>query len=196
MAVVRFNRPATAAAEMPADPNLPLSVTRPEVLADGTDREFRRLIHRMLIGQARLDAIRESIAARIGVSGTQYTMLMSVLHLQGTAGVSIGALADYLEVTGPHVTGIVGKLVKGGFVRKAANPKDGRGVLVRLTPAGRRKLLNAFEFIAAVNNRLFEGVGREEFRAVGNFHAKFMRNAQTTLDWIARQPGGSPADVI
>jgi DNA-binding MarR family transcriptional regulator len=196
MAVVRFNRPATAAAEMPADPNLPLSVTRPEVLADGTDREFRRLIHRMLIGQARLDAIRESIAARIGVSGTQYTMLMSVLHLQGTAGVSIGALADYLEVTGPHVTGIVGKLVKGGFVRKAANPKDGRGVLVRLTPAGRKKLLNAFEFIAAVNDRLFEGVGREEFRAVGNFHAKFMRNAQTTLDWIARQPGGSPADVI
>jgi DNA-binding MarR family transcriptional regulator len=196
MAVVRFNRPATAAAEMPADPNLPLSVTRPEVLADGTDREFRRLIHRMLIGQARLDAIRESIAARIGVSGTQYTMLMSVLHLQGTAGVSIGALADYLEVTGPHVTGIVGKLVKGGFVRKAANPKDGRGVLVRLTPAGRKKLLNAFEFIAAVNDRLFEGVGREEFRAVGNFHAKFMRNAQTTLDWVARQPGGSPADVI
>ena len=196
MAVVRFNRPATAAAEMPADPNLPLSVTRPEVLADGTDREFRRLIHRMLIGQARLDAIRESIAARIGVSGTQYTMLMSVLHLQGTAGVSIGALADYLEVTGPHVTGIVGKLVKGGFVRKAANPKDGRGVLVRLTPAGRKKLLNAFEFIAAVNDRLFEGVGREEFRAVGNFHAKFMRNAQTTLDWIGRQPGGSPADVI
>jgi DNA-binding MarR family transcriptional regulator len=187
MAVVRFNRPATAAAEMPADPNLPLSVTRPEVLADGTDREFRRLIHRMLIGQARLDAIRESIAARIGVSGTQYTMLMSVLHLQGTAGVSIGALADYLEVTGPHVTGIVGKLVKGGFVRKAANPKDGRGVLVRLTPAGRKKLLNAFEFIAAVNDRLFEGVGREEFRAVGNFHAKFMRNAQTTLDWTARQ---------
>ncbi len=190
MAVVRFKRPATAAAEMRADPSLPLSVTRPEVLTDGSDREFRRLIHRMLIGQARLDAIRESIAARIGVSGTQYTMLMSVLHLQGAAGVSISALADYLEVTGPHVTGIIGKLVAGGFVRKAANPKDGRGVLVKLTPTGRKKLLQAFEFIAAVNDRLFDGVGREEYRAVGNFHARFMRNTQTTLDWIGRQPGG------
>src|ERR1051325_4042178 len=197
MAVVRFKRSAPAVKSEPAEASAaPLSITRPEILLDGSDREFRRLIHRMLIGSARLAAVRESIAARIGVSGTQYTMLMSVLHLQGTAGVSIGALADYLEVTGPHVTGIVGKLVKGGFVRKAANPKDGRGVLVRLTPAGRKKLLNAFEFIAAVNDRLFEGVGREEFRAVGNFHAKFMRNAQTTLDWIARQPGGSPADVI
>src|ERR1043165_9239614 len=150
MAVVRFNRPATAAAEMPADPNLPLSVTRPEILPAGTDREFRRLIHRMLIGQGRLDAIRESIAERVGVSGTQYHMLMSVLHLQGASGVSIGALADYLEVTGPHVTGIIGKLVAKGFVRKAQNPNDGRGVLVKLTPTGRKKLLQAFEFIAAV----------------------------------------------
>ncbi len=169
--------------------SLPLSVTRPEILLDGSDREFRRLIHRMLIGQARLDAIRESIAARIGVNGTQYTMLMSVLHLQGTAGVSITALADYLEVTGPHVTGVIGKLAASGFVRKAQNPKDGRGVLVKLSPAGRKKLLQAFEFIAAVNDRLFEGVGREEYRAVANFNAKFIRNTQATLDWIGRQPG-------
>ena len=189
MAVVRLKRPIPADAN-PADENLPLSVTRPEILLDGSDREFRRLIHRMLIGQARLDAIRESIAARIGVNGTQYTMLMSVLHLQGTAGVSIGALADYLEVTGPHVTGVIGKLAASGFVRKAANPKDGRGVLVKLTPAGRKKLLQAFAFIAAVNDRLFEGVGREEYRAVASFNAKFIRNTQATLDWIGRQSGG------
>ena len=196
MAVARFKRPATAAVKAAADPSLPLSVTRPEVLLDGSDREFRRLIHRMLIGQARLDAIRESIAARIGVSGTQYTMLMSALHLQGDTGVSIGALADYLEVTGPHVTGIVGKLVAGGFVRKAANPEDGRGVLVKLTPTGRKKLLQAFEFIAAVNDRLFDGVGRDEYRAVANFHARFIRNTQATLDWIDRQPGGLAAEEI
>jgi hypothetical protein len=97
MAVVRLKRPATAAADAAeARESLPLSVTRSEILTDGADREFRRLIHRMLIGQARLDAIRESIATRIGVSGTQYHMLMWVLHLQGTAGVSIGALADFL----------------------------------------------------------------------------------------------------
>jgi DNA-binding MarR family transcriptional regulator len=190
MAVLRFKRPVPAPDQAAAEA-LPLSVTRPEILIDGSDREFRRLIHRMLIGQARLATVRECIAERIGVSGTQYTMLMSVLHLQGTAGVSIGALADYLEVTGPHVTGIVGKLVAGGFVRKAVNPKDRRGVLVKLTPAGRKKLLQAFAFICAVNDRLFEGVGREEYRAVANFNAKFIRNTKATLDWIDRQPGGS-----
>src|SRR5438445_11825599 len=142
MAVVRFKRPATAAADAStARESLPLSVTRPEILVDGSDREFRRLIHRMLIGSARLAAVRESIAGRIGVSGTQYTMLMSVLRLQGSAGISITGLADYLEVTGPHVTGVIGKLAAQGFVRKVANPKDRRGVLVRLTPLGRRRLL-------------------------------------------------------
>jgi len=25
---------------------------------------------------------------------------------------------------------------------------------------------------------------------VANFHAKFIRNTQATLDWIGRQPGG------
>jgi DNA-binding MarR family transcriptional regulator len=192
MAVLRFRRPSPEAADATAAREaLPLSVSRPEILIDGSDREFRRLIHRMLIGQVRLAAVRECIAGRIGVSGTQYTMLMSVLHLQGTTGVSITALAEYLEVTGPHVTGTIGKLVAGGFVRKAVNPKDRRGVLVKLTPAGRKKLLQVFEFISAVNDRLFEGVGREEYRAVASFNAKFIRNTQATLDWIDRQSGGS-----
>jgi DNA-binding MarR family transcriptional regulator len=191
MAVARLKRALPTAGADPAEDALPLSVTRPEILLDGSDREFRRLIHRMLIGSGRLEAVRESIAGRIGVSGTQYTMLMSVLHLQGEVGISIGALAEYLEVTGPHVTGVVGKLVKDGFLRKAVNPKDRRGVLVRLTPMGRRRLLQAFDFISSVNDRLFEGVSREEYRAIANFNARFIRNTQATLDWIGRQSGGT-----
>lgn len=189
MAVVRLKRPVPLPEEIAASA-LPLSISRPEILIEGSDREFRRLIHRMLIGSARLYAVREAIAEKIGVSGANYTMLMSTLHLQGTTGVSISALADYLEVSGPYVTGVINKLVAQGFVRKAANPKDKRGVLVRLTPTGRKRLLQAFEFICNVNDRLFDGVGREEYRAVANFNAKFIRNTQATLDWIDRQPGG------
>lgn len=185
MAVVRLKRPLPEEAAA-----LPLSISRPEILIDGSDRDFRRLIHRMLIGQARLSAVREAIADRIGISGANYTMLMSVLHLQGTAGVSISALSEYLEVSGPYVTGVINKLSAQGFVRKAVNPRDKRGVLVKLTPVGRKRLLQAFEFICNVNDRLFEGVGREEYRAVANFNPKFIRNTQATLDWIDRQPGG------
>lgn len=189
MAVVRFKRPTPSAVEAAAAVHLPLSISRPELLSDGSDREFRRLIHRMLIESARLAAIRQAIADRIGVTGTQYTIMMSILHLQDGEGISISALADYLEVTGPHVTALVGKLASRGYVRKTVNPKDRRGVLVRLTPMGRKRLLQAFDFIRNVNDRLFAGLSRDEFRAAAGFNAKFIQNTQATLDWIDGQPG-------
>ena len=96
-------------------------------------------------------------------------------------------------MTGPHVTGVIGKLAARGFVRKTMNPKDRRGVLVRLTPMGRKRLLGTFDFIASVNDRLFEGVGRDEYRAVGNFHARFIGNTKATLDWIDRAGGRTGA---
>ena len=97
---------------------------------------------------------------------------------------------NYMVTFSSVNTGVINKLSAQGFVRKAANPKDRRGVLVRLTPTGRRRLLQAFEFIRNVNDRLFEGVGRDEYRAIAKFNAKFIRNTQATLDWIDRQPEG------
>jgi DNA-binding MarR family transcriptional regulator len=188
MTVRKLKRYARAPEQAPAAPaKLPLSVSRPELLVGGSDREFRRLIYRMLINAARLEAIRDAIAQRIGVTGTQYTMLMSVLHLQGSTGISIGGLAEYLEVTGPHVTGVIGKLAALGLVRKSVNPRDRRGVLVRLTPIGCKRLLDAFDFIRGLNDQLFDDVGHEEYRMLANFNAKFIGNTQATLDWIDRQ---------
>lgn len=162
---------------------LPLSISRPALLIDGTDREFRRLIYRMIITESRLVDLRKAIARRVEVSGTQYTLLMAVLHLQGDDGISVGGLADYLEVTGPHVTGEIRKLSAKGLVRKATNPNDKRGVLVRLTAEGRKRLLSAFEFIRSVNDILFDGVTGEEFRILTKFNQKFVRNTSLALEW-------------
>jgi MarR family transcriptional regulator, organic hydroperoxide resistance regulator len=169
-----------------AERRLPLSISRPALLIDGADREFRRLIYRMIITESRLVDIRKAIAQRVGVTGTQYTMLMAILHLQGDQGISVGDLADYLEVTGPHITGEIRKLVAKGFVRKTANPQDRRGVLLQLSTEGRGRLLSAFDFIRNVNDVLFDGVSGEEFKALTKFNQKFMRNTSLALDWIER----------
>jgi DNA-binding MarR family transcriptional regulator len=179
----------------PGSRALPLSVSRPAVLIEGSDHEFRRLIHRMILNEGRLVEIRKSFAKKVGVSGAQYTMLMALVRLQGDTGIAIGALADFLEVTGPHVTGEVRKLVAKGYVRKSANPKDKRGVLISLTRQGRSRLLSAFAFIRSVNDILFDGVTAEEFRALVRFNQKFMRNTALALDWIDREarPAGRRA---
>jgi DNA-binding MarR family transcriptional regulator len=171
------------------DARLPLSVSLPAMLPDGTDREFRRLIYRMIIAESRLVDIRKAIAARVGVSAAQYTMMMAILHLQETRGISIGDLAEYLEVTGPHVTGEVRKLAEQGLVRKAANPDDGRGVLVRLSAEGKKRLSRTFPFIRRVNDILFEGVTVEEFRALVRFNRKFMATTAAAMRF-AYQEGG------
>jgi DNA-binding MarR family transcriptional regulator len=171
----------------PGSRALPLSVSQPAVLIEGSDHEFRRLIHRMILNEGRLVEIRKSFARKVGVSGAQYTMLMALVRLQGDTGIAIGALADFLEVSGPHVTGEVRKLVAKGYVRKSANPKDKRGVLISLTRQGRGRLLAAFAFIRSVNNILFDGVTAEEFRTLVRFNQKFMKNTDLALDWIDRE---------
>jgi DNA-binding MarR family transcriptional regulator len=174
----------------PVEPALPLSISRPAMLTDGTDREFRRLIYRMIITESRLIDIRKAIAARVGVTAPQYTMMMAILHMQDRHGISIGDLAGYLEVTGPHVTGEVRKLADRGLVRKAANPKDGRGVLVQLSPEGKKRLTRAFTFIRSVNDILFDGVTAEQFRTLVRFNGKFIRNTSLALKWTEQQ--GAP----
>lgn len=180
--------PASATGEQPAtaDQRLPLSISRPAFLVDGADGEFRRLIYRMIITESRLIDIRKAIAQRVGVTGTQYTMLMGILHLQGDQGISVGDLANYLEVTGPHITGEIRKLVAKGFVRKTAHPQDRRSVLLRMSTDGRKRLLAAFDFIRNVNDILFDGVTASEFKVLAKFNQKFVRNTSLALEWTER----------
>ena len=49
----------------------PLTVSRPELLADGSDREFRQLVHALFGFLARHEAVRAGHAARIGLAGVE-----------------------------------------------------------------------------------------------------------------------------
>ena len=173
-------------------PRLPLSVSQPAMLADGTDREFRRLIYRMLIAEARLIDVRKAIARQVGVTGAQYSVMMAILHLEGEDGISIGGLAEHLEVTGPHITGEVRKLAARGLVRKLANPRDSRGVQVRLSGIGRKRLLDAFAYIRDVNNILFDHVPVQEFRALSRFYEKFIGNTARALAYTRASQSREP----
>jgi DNA-binding MarR family transcriptional regulator len=49
-------------------------------------------------------------------------------------------LADLEQVSPPSMTRTIGRLVEGGLVARAADPTDGRVVILSLTPAGRRAM--------------------------------------------------------
>ena len=67
----------------------------------------------------------------------RYEVLM-LLRFSRTGALPITKVANRLMVHPTGVTKLVDRLEQDGFVRREANPSDRRGVLVRITPAGRR----------------------------------------------------------
>src|SRR5258707_4462608 len=59
-----------------------LTVSRPALLVDGSDRSFRQLVHDMLAFSARIQEVRGRLGSVIGLSGTQYTVLIAIAHLR------------------------------------------------------------------------------------------------------------------
>ena len=71
----------------------PLTVSRPALLAHGSDAEFRGLIHDLIAYGHKLDACRDAFAAIAGISGVQYEILMLASRADG---LSVGEVAARL----------------------------------------------------------------------------------------------------
>jgi DNA-binding MarR family transcriptional regulator len=66
-----------------------------------------------------------------------------LLHFSRTGELPLSVIGQRLMVHATSVTNTVDRLVAQGFVERRPNPNDGRGVLARLTPAGRRTVKRA-----------------------------------------------------
>jgi len=145
---------------------LPPTVSRPELLERGSDRRFRQLVYDLLTVATRMDAVRDHLGGRLGITGPQYSIVMAVAQLQGAAGVSVGTVAERLHVTSAFVAAETGKLVRLGLLLKRPNPADRRGVLASLSPKGRLRIDRLAPEIRAVNDLFFAALERDGFAAL------------------------------
>lgn len=146
-----------------------LTISRPELLIDGRDQEFRRLVHGLFAFLARHEAIRSGHGATIGLAGVEYTVLISIGHLNAEEGlVSINRVADHLHVSGAFVTTITNKLVRLGLVHKEQDDVDRRRVRLRVSAEGGSLLAKLAPTQRQVNDIQFESLSRDDFlRLVG-----------------------------
>lgn len=96
--------------------------------------ELARRLHSTAIQLLR--RVRRTDAA-MGLSSARASVL-SVLVFGGPR--SIGQLAEEEQVRAPTMTRLVAGLEADGHVRRTADPRDGRSVIVRATARGRRLL--------------------------------------------------------
>jgi len=147
-----------------SDQDPALTVSRPALLEGGSDRRFRQFVHDTLAFAARIEEIRDRFGEFLGLTGTQYTVLISIAHLQGAEGVGVAAVAEHLHLSGAFVTIEVNKLVKSGLVEKRVNPGDRRRVLLTATERARGLLAGLTGIQAPANDALFDCLDETGFK--------------------------------
>lgn len=173
-----------------AGPQSTLTVSRPELLVDNSDLAFRQLIHDTLAFASRIQEVRNRLGQTIGLTGTAFTILISIRHLQDKDGIGVNQLADHLHLSGAFVTIEVNKLVKDGLVRKRTNPSDRRRVLLTVTQKARDLLQSLTAIQRPTNDVLFGDLTSEEFHILRNLMARLVVTGDKSLallDYLASQ---------
>ncbi|RKR31315.1 MULTISPECIES: MarR family transcriptional regulator [Paraburkholderia] len=143
-----------------------LTVTHPACLIDGSDAEFRHLVNGLLPFAARLLSVRDGFGSLVGLTGVQYSLLRAVSHLSAGEEVTVVKLAEHLHLSGAFVTVETNKLKQMGLVEKEANPEDKRKVRLTVTSAGSSLLDQLLPTQQEINDVLFEGITRTEFKVL------------------------------
>ena len=94
------------------------------------------------------------------------------------APLSIQALAEKANLNKGQASRAAQSLVDQGLVRKADHPDDGRGVVLTLTPAGRRVFHNAMRLIAQRNEAIFGCLSAQEQTTLSSLFDRLIAHAR------------------
>jgi DNA-binding MarR family transcriptional regulator len=83
---------------------------------------------------------REAILSEHGLTSGRFHLLMLLKRQGPVHALSPSDLAKKTGVTRGTMTQFIDAIEKDGFVKRVEDPKDRRGMLVQLTPAGEQKL--------------------------------------------------------
>lgn len=159
----------------------PLTVSHADLLVDGSDDRFRELIYLFVEVLGRLNVCREAFGRSIGLTGSQFAVLIGVAYRQGAQGITIKGLAQYIHLAPTHVTTEVGRLIRQGLLVKCAADDDRRSVLVSLTEQGEEVVTSVNEFVRRVNDILFDGVTRDDVMHAEKLFNRLSRNSEFAI---------------
>lgn len=157
-----------------------LTVSRPQLLVDGSDEEFRHFVHDMLAFAQRIQDIRARFGHAIGLTGTQYTMLVAIAKEEGQ-GIGINQIAESIHFSASFVTIEINRLVVLKLVTKKAHPSDGRRVQLSMTAKGHDLLKQLKALQQPVNDALFSSLTHNDFLFLRKTAADLVSTADSAL---------------
>jgi DNA-binding MarR family transcriptional regulator len=170
-------------------PGAPATVSRPELLIGGSDDAFRHFVHGLLAWGERMFAVRAGFGEVIGLSGIQYTVLVSIAHLQHQQAVGVNTIATHLHLSGAFITTVTNQLVRLAFIRKSRDRKDKRAVVLVLTATAKQALERLAPLQQQVNDELFSQITRPHFEELSRVMDSWIESgdrAVVLLDYLRR----------
>jgi DNA-binding MarR family transcriptional regulator len=159
-----------------------VSTSLEPLLDQGSDRRFREVIQWLFGFAARMTALRGIIGGMVGLTGPQYSMLISVAHLNASGrDVSVSTLAESLCVSGTYVTAESKKLERLGLLRRDSNPRDRRGVLLSLDAKGQALIDDVLPALRGINDIAFGSLSRIGFEVLHAELPKLVESADAAL---------------
>jgi len=93
---------------------------------------------------------------------TQGEMMILGYLISKKDGVSAGELSEKLDLTTPRVASALNSLSKKGFIERSRNPSDKRIVIVNITAAGKKIILERREEAVSMAEQLLQKLGERD----------------------------------
>lgn len=162
----------------------PLTISRADYLREDSDDWFREALYQMVLAHGRLITCREAFGRHLGITASQFAVLIGVAYRQGERGVTVRALADHVSLAATHVTTEVGRLADRGLLDKQPCPDDRRSVRVSLTAAGEAAVADVAPLVRKFNDLLFQGISPDDLDAAAKVARQLALNSEYVLDEI------------
>ena len=162
-------------------PSVPLTISRDALLVDGGDQVFRKLVHAFFAFNVRHEMIRDGHAKRIGLAGTEYTILISIAHLSLDGAVNVKSVAEHLHVTTGFITNTTRKLQNRGLVEKTQDQTDKRKTILTVTAKGLALLEELAPFQRQVNDAEFGSLSREDFLRLSEAIERLVASSENAI---------------
>jgi DNA-binding MarR family transcriptional regulator len=166
--------------------SLPVTISRKDYLKGGSDSAFRESIYVMVQSVSRLLKCRDAFAHALGLTASQFAVMMGTGSQQGADGVSIKKLADHVALAPTHVTTEVGRLERKKILQKRPSPSDGRSVLVSLSPTGEQEIARMAPLVRSVNDLLFKDISPEALAVASDVARTLIANSEYAMAELRR----------
>lgn len=171
------------------------TVSRPPLLQDGSDTEFRQLIDDLLTFSQQIQRMRELISAELDLSPPQYAIVIRLAQWSGQPP-TISELAGSLDVSVPFIVTETGNLARAMMVEKRSDDVDARRVRLYLTAKAKTALEDVSPFIRDINDQAFGWLSPAQFNTLRTIMTVLTRSAKSALSVELGVPRERTADGV